>query len=96
MPVSVFPGPGSRARVTPIIWSLNLRNRAPWSGLDAKSPIMSHVGHQTTDTPSFLTQVIKKYRMFICFVRLLLQAFPFFSKIIELLLSCNKMLSLTL
>jgi hypothetical protein len=33
-PSSVFPGPGSRAGVTPIIWSLNFKNRAPgvvWS-----------------------------------------------------------------
>jgi hypothetical protein len=36
----VFPGPGSRAGVTPMILSLNLRNRAPSSGLVVKSPIM--------------------------------------------------------
>jgi hypothetical protein len=91
----VFPGPGSRAGVTPIIWSLNLRNRAPWSGLAAKSPIMSPVGHHTTDTSSFLTRsAIKKYRMLMCFMRLLLEAFPFLSKRIELLLSWNKTLSL--
>jgi hypothetical protein len=53
--LSVFPGPRSPAGVTPIIWSLNLRNRPPWSGLNVKSPIVSPVEHHTTDTPSFLT-----------------------------------------
>jgi hypothetical protein len=73
-----------------------LKNRAPWSGLVAKSPIIFPVGHHTTDTSSFLTcSVIKKYRMLMCFVRFLLEAFTFFSKRIELLLSWNKTLSLT-
>jgi hypothetical protein len=35
---------------------------------------------------------MKKYRMLMCFVRLLLEAFPFFSKRIELLLYWNKKL----
>jgi hypothetical protein len=71
--LSVFPGTRPRAGVTPIIWSLNLRYRDPWSGLVAKSPIMSPVGHHTTDTSYFSTPwVIKKYRMLMCFVRLLI------------------------
>jgi hypothetical protein len=49
---------------------------------------MYPVGHHTTDTYSLLTLlVMNKYRMLMCFVRLLLEAFPFFSKRIELLLS---------
>ena len=91
-----FPGPGSCAGITPIIWSQNFLNRAPWSGLVIKSPIMSPVGHQTTFTLPPLTRlVIKKYRMLMCFVCLLLKAFPFFSIRIVLLLSWYKTLSRT-
>jgi hypothetical protein len=41
-----------------------------------------------------LTQsVMKKYRILICLVHLLLEAFPFCSRRIELLLSCNSRFS---
>jgi hypothetical protein len=57
---------------------------------------MSPVGHQTTDNCSLLALlVINKYGMLMCFVRLLLEALPFYSKIMELLLYWNKTLSLT-
>jgi hypothetical protein len=80
-----FPGPGSCAGTTPMIWSLNLRNKAPCRGLVMKSLIMSLVRHQTNDTsPLSMRSVIKKYRILTCFVRLLLEAFPFFSKKIAL------------
>ena len=84
----VFPGPGSCAGITPIIWSRNFLKRAPWTGFVPKSPIMSAVGHQTIDTsPFWARSVMKKYRKLMCLVRLLLDAFPFFSRRMELLLS---------
>ena len=89
-----FPGPGSWAGITPMIWSLNLWYKASWSGLVMKSPVMYPVGHHTNDkSPCVTLLVIKKYRIFMCLVRLLLKTFPFFSKRIELLMPWNRTLS---
>ena len=66
-----FPGPGSGCGTTPIIWSLNRRNGEPWRGLVQKSPVISPVGHHFTSTsPLFTRSVTKKYRIFMCLVRL--------------------------
>ena len=92
-PVWSFPVPGSCSGITPMIWSLNLRKRAPWIGLVMNSPIISQVGHHTNDTLTCATlSVINKYQIFMCLVRLLFEDFPFFSRRIELLLSWNKTL----
>jgi hypothetical protein len=86
--------PGSRVPCIgvdfPIIKSLFLANAAPCSGFVQKSAIISSVGHQSMETLSFLTiSVTKKYRTLMCFVLLLLEAFPFFSRSMALLLSCK-------
>ena len=87
-PVWAFISAGSCAGITPMIWSLNFRNRYPQSGLVMKYPIISPVGHHTNDTsPCANLLVINKLWMFIFLVRFLLEAFPFFSRRIELLLS---------
>ena len=62
-----------------------------------KSRIISPVGHHTNDTsPCETLLVIMKYRIFMCLMRLLLEAFTFLSRRIELLLSLNKTFSKTL
>ena len=61
-----------------------------------KSLIIYPVVHHTNYTsPCSTLSVINKYRIFICLVRLLLEAFPFLYRRIELLLSWNKTLSKT-
>ena len=65
----------------------NFLNAAPWVGLVIKSPIMSAVGHHCRESLYFsVISVSKYYLMFMCFVRLLLEALPLFSKIIAPLL----------
>ena len=60
-----------------------------------KSATISLVGHQSMLISFIFTRsVIKKYRMLICLVRLPLEALPFRSNRIELLLSCNNKFSM--
>ena len=76
-----------------MIISMNLREIDPWFGLMKKSPVISLVGHHSTDIYPFLILSITKKRMLMCFVILPLYALPLFFKIIELLLSWKMMLS---
>ena len=70
----------------PMIKSLNFTKTEPCSGLVIKSATMSFVGHHSTRASPFeIRSVIKKYLTLMCFVRLLLEAFPFRSNSIVLL-----------
>ena len=67
---------------------LNFLNKEPWVGFVMKSPVISAVGHHSTCNSFLLIRsVMKKYRMLMCLVRFVLEALPFFSKRIALLLS---------
>ncbi len=69
----------------------NLLKWLPWRVLVMKSATISLVGHHSISTSFMLTlSVMKKYRMLMCHVHLRLDALPFFSNSMELLLSCNK------
>ena len=74
-----FLGPGSASGITPMIWSLKFLNISPWRGLVMQSPIISSVGHQTTETSPFLTlSVINKDQMLILFVPFHERSLPIF------------------
>ena len=91
-----FTGTGSWDSVTPINWYRNILNAAPWVDFLMKSLIMSYVGHHSMES-SYLSirSVTKEYLMFMCFVRLLIEAFTLFSKRIALLLYWYTILSKT-
>ena len=75
---------------------LNLRNSDPCIGLVKKSPIISPVGQYLMDTsPDWIRSFTKKYLTLICFVLLLLEALPFVSRRMALLLSWYITFSLT-
>ena len=75
-------------KMTPMIRSLNLLNRFPWSALVIKYPVIPFLGHHSTVTSFlFLRYVTKKNRMFMCLVLLLPKALPFFSSSMALWLS---------
>jgi hypothetical protein len=74
--------------------SLNSLNRLPCKGLVMKLATIFLVGHQSMLISFMFTRcVITQYRMLIC-LRLPLEALPFCSSRIELLLSCNNLFSM--
>ena len=74
--------------VTPIIMSLNFSKILTCIGLVVKYPIMSFVGHHSIFN-SFIQikSMIKKELILMCLVRFIHDYFPFFSSIMEILLS---------
>ena len=73
----------------PMISSLNLMKTAPCSGLVKKSPTIYAVGQLCiVISPTTTRYFIKKYRTAICFVRFPLDALPFITNHIALVLSC--------
>ena len=82
-----FPGPGSCDSLTPINRSWNILSTTNWFGFVIKSPVMSPVGHHSTEISHFpIRSVTKWYRMFMCFAYFLLEALYLLSKIVSLLL----------
>jgi len=74
---------------------ISFLNKLPCRGWVMKSATISLVGHQLMLISFIFTRsVIKKYRMLICLVRVPLEALPFCSSRIELLLSCNNKFSM--
>ena len=71
----------------PMMWSLNLKNFFPWSSFAMKSATILLVWQYYK--PMFLLSIrswMKKYLISMCFVRIELDARPFFSSIIALML----------
>ena len=59
--------------MTTIIRYLNILRIDPWSGLVNKYPVISTVGHHSTDIPPlWILLVTNKYLMLICLARLLI------------------------
>ena len=91
-----FPLFGSIWGMTPMMSSLNLLKIDPWFGLVKESPVVSSVGHHSTEiSPLWILSVTKIYLMFICLVRLLLNDLTIFSRRIALFLSWYMMFSVT-
>ncbi len=75
----------------PIIKSRNLLKWLHWRGLVMKSATISLVGHHSISISFMLTlSVMKKYHLLICLVCLPLDALPFLSNRMELILSFSK------
>jgi hypothetical protein len=75
----------------PIIKSRNLLKWLHWRGSVMKSATISLVGHHSISISFMLTlSVMKKYQVLMCLVRLPLDALPFLSNRLELLLSFSK------
>ena len=85
-----FTGLGCCASLTPINWLRNLLSVTPWVGFAVKSPIVSLVGHHSTESSPFpIRYFTKHYWMFMWSLHLLFEASLFSSKIKALLLSWN-------
>ena len=77
--------------VRPIIVVRCLRNKLPCSPFVSVSASISAVPLWTTSviSPLLNLSVMKKYLMLMCFVRFVLDRFPFLCRSIELVLSCS-------
>jgi hypothetical protein len=83
-----------RSAEMPCISALNFLNRLPCRGFVKWSASISPVGQCHIEMSLFATQsLMNNYRTLMCFVRLLLDCFPFFSSNMVLRLSWARMLS---